>query len=270
MSWMSYTFRPHLTAIDDCLDCGGDSSITYALVDAGQIPEFVEKVGAWMADSPRELLFERSFARSALHLSPMLIQLLAPSEQRHRQLEALDDACRHLPVLSVINAPMSLEHLIEHLRSLMLIEADDSPYLLRFADSQSFSAVNAAFTPEQRATFFSSVRHWWSVDHAGVLHDHTCNLAAPRSTSAVAPLPLRFEGAAVDALLSAAAGPILASQLRHLDDTFGRALSHAEQVTFATDCLGLIEECDVDSDIDSTSFALRRWRERIDGKRAAI
>ena len=265
---MSYAFAPHLTTmVDEALACearsvGATTCQTFALVDAGQMGDQGNSIRKLLPDVPFELLFEDSFAKSALHLSPVLIELSATSQQRAAQTLAIDKACRHLPAMTLVTGPVALAELVAHLREMLLVESDRSPYLLRFADSQMMSAANSIFTPEQRACFFGELTGWWTVDHLGVA-DNAADASVHHQARPAVRAPLVLDDAQTDGLLKAVAAPVRASQLRNLEVTFAAALSHAQQMLFAAECLAAAAKQGLDSDADLTLHALQRWGDRL-------
>ena len=148
--------------------------------------------------------------------------------------------------------------LVTHLRSVLLIEAESVPYLLRYADTQMMAAANDAFDPSQRAVFFHDIQAWFTVDHRGVL-DNVADSNIYLQASHVAGAPILFDAEQTSRLLHAAAVPALASQLRNLESSFGAALTHAQQSTFAARCFADASG-PVDDNTELLSHALQRWR----------
>jgi hypothetical protein len=210
-------------------------------------------------DAPVLPLFEASFAKSALDLSPLLFALADAPGRWCAQVRALDAVCRWLPVMSLLRSPWPLERVREHLQSLLLVEAEGQAYLLRFADTQMLAAVNTVFTPAQRARFFQGLQAWFSVDHEGVLRD----AADPqRHARAAEPghVPLALDTAQTHALLDATAVQALASQVRHLEATFSDALDHAQQTEFISNCLATAKDAGIRDDTTLVLWALQRWQ----------
>ena len=259
---MAYTFAAHMACLIPAQPEPGSTQAplnAFALIDAAQLLPLKRPLQRLVPDAPCSLLFEESFARSALELSPLLLALSAQPEALAQQMAALDAACQHLPVMSVIHTPLSLDELTQHLRDLLLIEADGSAYLLRFADSQMLAAVNNAITPNQRTSVMSPLRAWFVVDHEGRLNDEANAKTHPQAQPA-APLPLVLDASQTHALLAGAAVPTLASQVRHLDESFAQKLSHAQQTEFIVQCIALAQGAGIDDENELMSLTLQRWQ----------
>ena len=254
---MNYSFAPHLRAI--CWAGGVEEprATLFALVDAARLDPSARKRLGNLRDVPTELLFDSSFARSALHLSPLLFEL-SPNLNRIEQMLILDRACAEFPMLSFIRSPLSLADLVTHLRSVLLIEAESVPYLLRYADTQMMAAANNAFGPSQRAVFFHDIEAWFTVDYRGVL-DNVADSGSHLQDDHVAGQPIVFDAEQTSRLLRAVAIPVLASQLRNLESLFGVALTHAEQSAFAARCLA-DGGAATDNDAELVSLAVKCWR----------
>ena len=255
---MNYTFVPHARTICEVSGVGERQASLYALVDVARLDPLAKRRLGHLRDAPTELLFENSFARSALHLSPLLFEL-SPTSIRIEQVRMLDEACADFPVLSFIRSPMSIVELVTQLRSVLLIEADNVPYLLRYADTQMMKAANETFSPLQRGVFFRDIESWFTVNHRGVLDD-AAGPGAYRQAGDVAGQPIVFDAEQTSRLLRAAAVPVLASQLRNLESSFGAALTHAQQSAFAERCLADAGPAG-DDDAKLVSQSLQRWRD---------
>ena len=253
---MGYTFASHLREIS-----GGNNQPAlglFGLVDAARFGSNRGKASKLLPQAPTEILFEDSFARSALHLSPLVIEVSGSGDSRIEQACLLNRACSAFPMLTFIRSRWTLTGLVSQLRSVLLIEAERIPYLLRFADTQMMAAANAVFTPSQRSAFFEGIEAWFTIDHAGLLGD-----AADSRVHMQAPLaadkPILLDDVQTTALIHAVAVPVLASQLRNLDSSFAANLTHVQQTAFAADC---VAEAGVAADEGSAlvSAALQRWQ----------
>ena len=233
----------------------------FALVDAGQLLHLKFSVRELLPMTPIALIFEESFAKSALYLSPLLLQLDASKEVCVQELLILDRSCHSLPVLAILQSAQSLSELAFHLRSALLIEADDSAYLFRFADSQMLVAMNSVLTPAQRSRLFTGVQAWWTVNYLGGL-DNAADHSRYRQAEPQPGLPIKLDTAQIHRLLGAVSGPVLASQLRNLDPSFARDLSHSRQTAFAAECAEAGNEAGIDDESELTSLAFQRWNSR--------
>ena len=259
---MAYTFAAHMACLIPAQPEPGSTQTplnAFALIDAAQLLPLKRPLQRLVPDAPCSLVLEESFARSALELSPLLFALSARPEILIRQMAALDAACQHLPVMSVIHTTLSLNELTQHLRGLLLIEADGTAYLLRFADSQMLASANNAITPNQRTSVMSPLHAWLIVDHQGRLNDEVDVKTHPQAQPA-APLPLVLDASQTHALLAGAAVPTLASQVRHLDESFAQKLSHAQQTEFIGQCIAAARDAGVDDENELMSLTLQRWQ----------
>ena len=252
---MSYALAPHRGSFSPAVSAGDPPLHQFALLDSAQLdgPRRT-RCTQLLSGKPATLLYEDTFAKGALALSPMLIEF-CPEMQ---MLEPLDSICRHLPVLALLRTQMHLGLLTQHLRERLLIEADGEPFMLRLADTQMLAAANAAFSPGQRETFFAGIDAWLAADHEGSLQNMADPAVFPRA-AVPASLPLQLDGNQLRRLLEASTAPALASQLREFDPGFGRALDHAQQTAFARNCIEQARLDAIDMDAELPSFALRRW-----------
>jgi len=249
---MSYSFAPNLARLVP------SSTQTFALVDAAQIPGFAATLERKLPTVPYAFVFEETFAKSALNLSPVLIELSDIADTYQEQLLLLDALCKHLPVMGILHSTLTLQDLLQHLRELLRIEADGTAYLLRFVDSQMLVAINSILNPKQRANFFNGIHAWYVVDHQGCLQnvasgaEHTQNRPA-------ASLPLQLDAEQTHALLTATTIPTLASQVRNQDSSFAEQLTHAQQCAFIDDCLAAAQAAWLDEN-EWPQFAQQRWQ----------
>lgn len=230
----------------------------FALIDWMQLPEPTRRrhpLAKQVPDAASVALFAGCFAEPALALSPVLMALSEAPEALARQVEALDAACHTLPILSLLHTPATLAQLTQHLQSLLRIEADGTPYLLRLADTQMLAAAQAVLTAAQRARFFSGISAWWATDHQSQLHD----LASGDREQPAAPLPLTLDTDQTHALLAAASLPMMASQMRHLDSLFGQTLTHAQQMAFVQASAAVAREEGLQDEAQLLRWTLQRW-----------
>lgn len=258
---MTYSFAPHVETLMLSPGIGEAPSAlrSFALIDAAQLELASRPARPLLPGARSAHLFEETFAKAALHLSPVLIELDAVPSVFVEQIGALDRACQHLPVMALLRSTASLTELTAHLRSVLLVSAEHVPYLLRFADTEMLAATNEVFTPAQRAHFFERTEAWLTVNFDGVLDD-AASPAMHAQVQPASPAPLVFDAAQTDGLMKAAAAPILASQLRHLHIDFAERLDHAEQVRFASRCITASALEDVDPDADLLVSATVRWQ----------
>lgn len=259
---MSYTLATHVARLVPVQPGPGSKESplrAFALIDAAQLTPFKKPLQHLVPGAPLALLFEESFAKSGLELSPVLFELEAESEALAKQILALDAMCKQLPVMSILHSPLALDKLTEHLRSMLLIEADDTAYLLRFADSQMLAATNSVLTPSQRARFFNGLRAWFTVDYRGRLND-AANAQTHEQTSPIAKLPLKLDATQTDALLAAAAIPTLTSQVRNLEATFREKLTHAQQTEFIVQSVAAATDAGIAEEPELIAWTLQRWQ----------
>jgi len=259
---MSYSFAAHTRELAPWPE--QPPGHMFALIDAAQLQPLKRPLKRMLDDGLSVLVFEDTFAKSALDLSPVVLQLGGEAESFVRQVTALDAACHHLPAMSILRSSLLIDELVQHLRSLMMIEADGTAYLLRFADSQMLAAANSILMPTQRARFFKGISAWWTVDYHGHLHDQACASDHEQVWPAI-DLPLQLDAAQTNALMTAVAVPVLASQVRNLDDGFARKLSHAEQMDFIHACLVAAREEAWDEN-EHLGLALQRWQAVEEGR----
>ena len=258
---MNYTFVPHLRAIAAGKGESKPATHLFALADAARFDSTAKKAVCLLSHTPTERVFEDSFARSALHLSPLLIELSDSVDTRLEQMVFLDNACCGFPMLTFIRSRSTLRGLVMHLRSVLLIEAERVPYLLRYADTQMMTAANAAFSPAQRSTFFDGMDAWFTVNYQSLLDDAADDSAHPQA-GPVERQPILLDAEQTTALLQAVAVPVLASQMRNLASSFAAALTHAQQTAFAAECV-VAAGGQVDDDSVLTSNAMQRWQRQL-------
>ena len=147
----SFSFAGHTKVLTERL--GASPERLFALIDAGQIPDFSKSLRKLPDGANRRQLFEDTFAHRALELSPLLLEISPDSDALQHTLQTLDAICRHLPVLSYLSSEESLDAMAGHLRNLLRIESDESDFLLRFADTQMMAGIATILTPAQNAAF---------------------------------------------------------------------------------------------------------------------
>jgi Domain of unknown function (DUF4123) len=226
----------------------------FALADVAQIKGLDRKLKALVGDATVHRLYEETLAHSALDISPVLLALSDDPATRLDQCRALDAACQSRPALSILQSRATLMIVLQHLKGLLRITADGTDYLWRFADTQMLQATHGVLTPSQQRQVLGPLSAWCFANHAGVL----IHLAAHGPDVESAALGLELDGIQTDQMLAACAGPMLASQLRALEPRFA-ALSHAQQSTFAHDCVVQAEVEGIDPDRELPSWALDRW-----------
>ena len=256
---MPYIFAPHAQALASPTPVAGRPELRlFALLDGARATAPIKRHLRALQSLPSQHIFEDSFAKAALHLSPVLMQLSDSEDSRLVQVLALDQACSELPMLTFIRSALSLTALASKLRELLLVEVEHSPYLLRFADPQMLCAANSVFTPAQRSAFFGDIDAWSTVDFRSAMDDAADPARYPRALPAT-PLPIAFDAEQTSALLAAVAVPVLASQIGNLDSSFTAALTHAEQTAFAAECIEAAGD-DAADEAQLVSAALQRWR----------
>ena len=72
-------------------------------------------------------------------------------------------------------------------------------------------------------------------------------------------LPLQLDAAQTGALLTAVIVPTLASQIRHLDETFAEKLTHAQQTEFVTSAVAAAQSIAIADDSELTAWTIARW-----------
>lgn len=263
---MSYSWKPHLRSLACLKGSASRDSVPapvqfMALVDLGQLRSPDASLRRFLAERRSEQLFDGTFAKAALSLSPVLVSLGADAGWASEQIQSLDRYCSHLPVLAVLCTHQPYEAVMTHCRSMMRISANGNEYLWRFADIQMMQAVAGTLTEPQRIQILGPFRSWWVVDHAGRLHDLAGNL--PPGEMPLVPQPLVLDDAQTDMMTDAIAGPVLASQLRMLEPGFASALTHAAQIEFAIHCIEQARELTLDEDAELLAWALDQWARRM-------
>lgn len=260
---MAYTFVTHITTILNKVseEATGTSLVKlFALIDAAQLTAFEQSIKRTqlLRSISTVVLFEGSFAQNAVALSPILFELSDDDNQSSKQLLALDKICQTHASMSVIQSTLSIEELVRHLRELLLINADGTDYLLRFADTQMLTATNLVLMPSQRKVLFGRMQAWYIVDFKGQLEDMLNQESYPQTEIADA-LPLGLNTEQTNALLNAVALPMMQSQLRELEPSFAEQLSNVEQIAFVSESFNLAKEAWVDEEV-MTNWILERWK----------
>jgi Domain of unknown function (DUF4123) len=191
----------------------------------------------------------------------VLIELSDNANTRQEQLLLLDGLCQHLPVMGILHSTHTSQELLQHLRALLKIEADTTPYMLRFADTQMLVATTSILNADQLACFFYGIQAWYVVDHHGRLHNLAQDAAQAQDLPAVAP-PLKIDAQQTDALLGASAVPILASQVRNQEASFAEQLTHAQQCAFIDNCVTEAKAQWLEEN-EWPEFAKQRWQEQV-------
>lgn len=261
---MNYSWEQHLDTLADWLAIHEAPDEVrpnrlFALIDAGQAPSMSRRIAA-IADPGRAVqLFVGTFAEAARPLSPLLMELDPVRFRAIEQLKLLNRATQDLPVLSVLGSKATCADLLAHLRAMLLITIDGTKYLWRLADTQTLAATMSVLDDEQRNQVCGPCPRWWVVDHESRLSQ----LAPPTSASGPGPwgAPLVLDDIQEQALLTAAAGPMLASQLRALSPDFNHALTHAQQSAFVDRCLSQARIEAVCHEEELVTWSLQRWRD---------
>ena len=263
---MTYSFVPSMSRVAELLatqaamrasiQSNDPAPKLFALIDIAQIPKAAKLLHHAAPGAPHRLLFADNFAKTALALSPVLVELDAEPETATQQIIALDAVCRQLPVMSLLQSAMTLDQLDAHLQSLLLIESDGMRYLLRLADTQMVRAADSIFQPQQRSRFYMGLTAWLTVDHHGSMDD-LC--AHPQTQPTTEDLPLQLDAAQADALLTAVIVPTVASQIRHLDPGFARQLTHAEQTAFVTQAIDAARDDGITNDDAMIAWTITHW-----------
>lgn len=257
---MMYSYRQHMAYLAE-LHCGHHGHL-FALVDAGQSAKLADRLLGASAFVEVAQVFEGTFASAAVDYSPLLMQLPDVPSERLTSINLLDELCCALPILGFLEGSLSMERLLFHLRGLLQLHVDETPYLWRFADTQMLQATAAVLSDAQRQRVFGVMRGWYTLDHQQVLRNQA---ASPVNDAVQAPMgnataPLILSAAQESALLEQVAGPNLASQLRALEPSFIRALTHAQQTAFAQACLIEARELAVNLDSELLDWTRERWR----------
>lgn len=260
---MSYTLAPHIAAL--CPDTATSTSnantlSAYGLIDRGQLAtRHRRRLDILLQDTLHVPLYENTFAKAALDLSPVLLALPKDSEARRGRILDLDAVCKDRPILSILYSPATLQELLAHLQARLLIEADGIPYLLRLGDTQMLEAFNAVLKPEQRRHFFAQIHAWLFADCFGRLND-MAQTASREPESEPLCSPLALDTHQTNSLLDAAAVHTFASQLRKLDAQFDQRLDHANQARFVTTCLVTAREAGIHDETALLARMLEQWR----------
>jgi hypothetical protein len=234
----------------------------YALVDLAQLVAFDQsfKRSSLLRHLPKAVIFEGTFAKGAIELSPILFEISTDSIEATKQLIALDNLCLNQSVLSILQSTLHLEALTKHLQDLLLISADGTDYLLRYADTQILAGVNQVLNPSQRSVFFQGIHAWYVTDYQGQL-DNMLNQQRYPQLGNLNDLPLSFDVAQTNALLAALAVPMLTAQLRELEPSFAQNLSNIQQIAFVSESLAIAKEDWIEEEV-MTSWILERWKIR--------
>ena len=254
----SFSFAGHAKVLTERLD--GPERL-FALIDAGQIPDCSKSLRKLPGGANRRRLFEDTFAHRALALSPLLLEIAADPDTFQNTLRTLDAICHQLPVLSYLSCDATLDALAGHLRNLLRIEAEESDFLLRFADTQMMAGIATILTPAQHAVFFEGIGAWWIVDHRGALSD-LVQLHSPHPPAEPVALPLQFDAAQNRALLDATRIPALAAQLRYADPAFGTLISFAAQSECISRGIAAAQDAGQADDTELLSYCLEYWQQQ--------
>lgn len=251
---LGYALSPHLTSIWGSGDTGW-----LALIDAGQIQGLATRLRTLHPPERCHALYEGTFAENVMALSPLLIELSAEPALAAQEVSRLDQACASLPIMSLIQIGQTTTQWLQHLRSLLRLQMNDTDYLWRLADTQMLQASARALTANQRATVFGACRAWWVVTSDG-MPQNMASCAEPSLPLPEVP-PLQLDAQQENVLLTQIAPFTLASQLRSMDQRFNEQLTHAEQSQFAVTCIHEAREAFLDEDTELLPWALSKWQE---------
>ena len=190
-------------------------------------------------------------------LSPVLIELTPSAAEFEANIQALDKGCQHRPILAILKATARLPDLAIHLSDRIRIVASDNAYLIRIADSLMAAAFISVLRDTQRTLFLGPIEAWWAQGIDGELMDLARGEKPP--TDEVPPLKLDDEQ--TNALLDAAAIPVMASQLSQLDRDFETQLSHLEQMRLVQQALSDAKLIGLEGDQELFDAVLSAWAE---------
>jgi hypothetical protein len=122
---MTYSIAPYLNALfSDKTQSAANAAFVgieaphrwFALLDVGQFVPLKKPPHRLLDQLKGELLFESSSGAEALEYSPRLIELGPEAGKAREQAALLDEACSHLPALSLLEGRVSGEELLQRLR----------------------------------------------------------------------------------------------------------------------------------------------------------
>lgn len=250
---IAFTYENHVQTLLSGTKAGDDLML-YALVDAGQLPGAERSsVIRLFPSTHRRNLFENSFAQPAAEYGPLLLACHAGEAA----ITKLDQLCHRWPVLSYLHSKMTLDELLNHLQSLLKIQAGDDVFLLRYVDVQTLPALWQILSASQRAGCMARIERWFWVNQRGELG------AAPPSDRQIEPekTPLKFTDEQVDSLLEITRPATVVSQLRYAEPDFARQLTVAEQIEFVHGVMA--QETDVDEFADILARCIECWQTRV-------
>jgi hypothetical protein len=254
----SYSLRPHLASIAPDPDAWA-SSRWLVLIDAGQQAGLAKRVLRQVPPERSAWLYKDTFAENALQLSPLLLELSTSHALAFDEIKRLDSLCAKWPIMSLIQTQQTAGQWLAHLRALLRLQMDGTPYLWRLADTQMLHAAVSVLNTEQRAMLLSPCQSWWMATDEGLAQNLVIGRVNADATWTTEPVQL--DGEQATALLTASAVPTLSGQLRALAPDFAAHLSHFEQSRFARACIEEARENCLDEDAELLDWALERWRQ---------
>lgn len=230
-----------------------------ALIDAAQIHQLAQRIGKRFEPSRVLALYQGTFAENALALSPLVLCLSHEPSQRQSEIDTLNELCQDAPILSIVHLTQPVSEWLAHLRSLLRLAMDGTPYLWRLADTLVLNATLAALTDEQRGQVLQGVQAWWLMSAEGrpinLLHEQ-----APASAPLMIKDTWALDATQTQELFAALAPSQLAAQLRAMAPDFHTSLSHMQQLQFARYCVEEARlEC-IDEDGELLDYAMAAWR----------
>jgi len=231
-----------------------------ALSDAGQSQGLAQRIRKLYPHTRCWALYEGTFAENVMALSPLLIELNSNVQQAQLEIDHLDKLCAELPIMGLIQTPLSSAQWLKHLRGLLRLQMDGTDYLWRLADTQMLHATASVLDTEQQTNVFGGCQSWWTVTADGTPQNLACSSASVNADFGKS-APLKLNADQERAMLAATAPYMLASQLRAMETTFKNELTHAEQSRFSMKCVEEAREDFLDEDTELLPWALSKWRE---------
>ncbi|SPA10730.1 conserved hypothetical protein [Cupriavidus taiwanensis] len=149
---------------------------------------------------------ETSVLRELLPASPYLLPLDGmASADRRAMVGALGTHCQGRPMLSFVASWQPAVCLVELWQPCLqpVVVGDDTPYLLRFADTRVLAALPGALSPEAWDRLTAPLLQWCYVNREGVVE--TLPLTEPRSEPETYPTePLRLSQVELDRMVEVA------------------------------------------------------------------
>lgn len=115
-------------------------------------------------------------------VSPRLLLLSAPtSDEFEREIQRLAFHCDGRPMLSFLQTTVDAEELVRQWEKIFTVktEDDDSPFLVRLADTRVLPALSTMPTDTLWSNLTQSVQDWLIVDRNGTLQTLSCLPSSP-------------------------------------------------------------------------------------------